>query len=101
MSSEDRERRAAFVESPTQLPETANDSRPLSFGLRLAVWYSTLFVAGAISIVFLTYFLTAESLAQRDSQIIQAKLGEYGAAYQRGGVGALADTVRAEQRTAP
>jgi signal transduction histidine kinase len=90
-----------MAESATRLAETANDSRPLSFGLRLAVWYATLFVLGAIAIVFLTYFLTAESLAQRDRQIIQAKLGEYAAAYQRGGVGALADTVRAEQRTAP
>src|SRR5207237_8173203 len=72
-----------------------------AFGLRLAVWYATLFVIGSIAIVFLTYFLTAASLAQRDRQIIQAKLGEYGAAYQRGGINALADTVRAEQRTAP
>ena len=75
--------------------------RPLRFGLRLAVWYATLFVVGSIAIVVLTYFLTAESLAQRDHQIIQAKLGEYAAAYERGGFNALADTVRAEQRTAP
>ena len=92
MSSEDRS---------TEGGSPPDDSRPLSFGLRLAVWYSTLFVAGSIAIVFLTYFLTAESLAQRDRQIIQAKLGEYGAAYQRGGFGALAETVRAEQRAAP
>ena len=103
MSSEgERQReRESMAEPATRFAETANDSRPLSFGLRLAVWYSTLFVVGSIAIVFLTYFLTAESLAQRDRQIIQAKLGEYAAAYQRGGVGALADTVRAEQRTAP
>jgi signal transduction histidine kinase len=72
-----------------------------AFGLRLALWYSTLFVAGAILIVFLTYWLTSASLAQRDRQIIQAKLGEYASAYQRGGLGLLADTVRAEQSAAP
>jgi signal transduction histidine kinase len=72
-----------------------------TFGLRLALWYATLFVVGAIAIVFLTYFLTAASLAQRDRQIINAKLGEYSAAYARGGFRALADTVRAEQRVAP
>ncbi|PWT81314.1 MAG: two-component sensor histidine kinase [Blastocatellia bacterium] len=79
------------------------DSRPLfpAFGLRLALWYSTLFVIGAILIVFLTYWLTSVSLAQRDRQIIQAKLGEYAAAYERGGLGMLADTVRAEQSAAP
>jgi signal transduction histidine kinase len=65
------------------------------------LWYSTLFVIGAILIVLLTYWLTSVSLAQRDRQIIQAKLGEYAAAYQRGGLEILADTVRAEQSAAP
>ena len=47
------------------------------FGLRLALWYATLFVIGAVAIVILTYWVTAASLAQRDEQIIQSKLGEY------------------------
>jgi signal transduction histidine kinase len=75
--------------------------RPLFFGLRLALWYATLFVSGAIAIVFVTYYLTATSLAQRDRQIIKGKLGDYAAAYLRGGVRVLAATVRAEQQTAP
>ena len=69
--------------------------------LTLTLWYSTLFVSGSIVIVLLTYILTAASLAQRDQQIIQAKLGEYAAVYSRGGLRALASTVQAEQRTAP
>src|SRR5437870_2087280 len=77
------------------------DSRHPFFGLRLALWYATLFVIGSIAIVFLTYYVLRVSLEQRDQQIIQAKIGEYGNAYQRGGFDALADTVRAEQRTAP
>ena len=72
-----------------------------TFGLRLALWYATLFVSGAIAIVFVTYFLTASSLAQRDHQIINGKLGDYAAAYLRGGVRVLANTVRAEQQVAP
>jgi heavy metal sensor kinase len=75
--------------------------RPLIFSLRLALWYATLFVSGAIAIVFATYYLTATSLAQRDQQIIRGKLGDYAAAYQRGGVRTLASTVRAEQQVAP
>ena len=71
------------------------------FGLRLALWYATLFVVASTVIVFLTYWLTSTSLAQRDQQIIQQKIGEYATAYQRGGLGRLADTVRAEQSTAP
>src|SRR5207302_3588217 len=72
-----------------------------TFGLRLALWYATLFVSGAIAIVFVTYYLTASSLAQRDHQIINGKLGDYAAAYVRGGVRVLAATVRAEQQVAP
>jgi signal transduction histidine kinase len=71
------------------------------FGLRLALWYATLFVTGAIAIVFVTYRLTASSLKQRDQQIIKGKLGDYAASYQRGGVRVLAATVRAEQQVAP
>jgi signal transduction histidine kinase len=76
---------------------SARYRRPLA----LTLWYSTLFVVGSIVIVLLTYVLTAASLAQRDQQIIQAKLGEYAEVYSRGGVRALAATVQAEQRTAP
>jgi signal transduction histidine kinase len=78
--------------------------RPLftrAFGLRLAAWYATVFVVGAIAIVFLTYYLTALSLAQRDRQILQGKLGDYAAAYLRGGINVLAATVRVEQQAAP
>jgi signal transduction histidine kinase len=71
------------------------------FGLRIALWYATLFVLGSIAMIVLTYYLTATSLAQRDRQIIDSKLGEYAAAYRSGGIDGLADTVRAEQRTAP
>src|SRR4051812_49783820 len=83
---------------------TDPDGRPAftqTFGLRLALWYATLFVSGAIAIVLVTYFLTAASLTQRDRQIINGKLGDYAAAYLRGGVRVLAATVRAEQQVAP
>jgi len=71
------------------------------FGLRIALWYATLFVVGSIAIVLLTYYLLAQSLAQRDQQILENKLGEYTAAYARGGIEGLAATVRAGQQTAP
>jgi signal transduction histidine kinase len=85
------------------IAENEIDSRPpfRTFGLRLALWYATLFVSGAIAIVFVTYYLTASSLAQRDQQIIKGKLGDYAAAYTNGGVRVLAATVRAEQQAAP
>jgi signal transduction histidine kinase len=83
-------------------PETG--VRPVftrAFGLRIALWYATLFVVGSTAIVLLTYYLTSQSLLQRDRQILQGKLGDYTAAYLRGGINVLANTVRIEQRAAP
>src|SRR5207247_1484218 len=56
---------------------------------------------GLLVIVLLTYYLTAVSLAPRDHQILHSKLGDYAAAYARGGITVLAATVRAEQQAAP
>ena len=72
-----------------------------AFGLRLALWYATLFILGSIVIVSFTYVRTSASLAQRDRQIINEKLGQYATAYARGGLRALTDRVRAEQQVAP
>jgi signal transduction histidine kinase len=72
-----------------------------TFGLRIALWYATLFVVGSVAVLFLTYRLTASSLVQRDRQIINAKLGQYVTVYSRAGIVGLADVIRAEQRTAP
>jgi signal transduction histidine kinase len=73
--------------------------RSARFGLRLAIWYAALFIASSFAIVLFTYLLTSRSLAQRDHEIIQAKLGEYATVYAQGGLRALAGRVDAEQRT--
>ena len=99
--SSDPDRSTGGREPRAPSPLFGRDSRPRLFGLRIALWYATLFVVGSIAIVLLTYYLTATSLAQRDQQIIRGKLGDYAAAYVRGGVRVLAATVRAEQQAAP
>jgi signal transduction histidine kinase len=82
---------------------SAGDREPpaSAYGLRLGVWYATLFIAGSLAIVYLTYALTSASLEQRDRQIIDGKLGTYAAAYDTGGLRGLENVVRAEQQTAP
>src|SRR2546428_6630076 len=72
-----------------------------AFGLRIALWYATLFVIGAIAVCFVAYHLTKFSLEQRAHQILQSKLGDYASVYARGGFNTLAAMVRAEQQTAP
>jgi signal transduction histidine kinase len=76
-------------------------SAPSAVGLRVALWYATLFVASAMAIVLVTYYLTAMTLAQRDQQILRAKVADYAAAYARGGFRVLTSTVRTEQAVAP
>ena len=74
---------------------------PRAFGLRLALWYATLFVVGSIAIVFLTYCLHVGVAGAARSSNHRREAGQYAAVYARGGIAALADTVRAEQRVAP
>jgi signal transduction histidine kinase len=83
----------------SSVPE--RESKPLVYGLRLGAWYATLFIAGSLAVVLLTYFVTSASLAQRDRQIIDSKLGTYAAAYASGGLEGLTAVVNAEQQTAP
>jgi signal transduction histidine kinase len=71
------------------------------FGLRLALWYAAVFSISSLLIVLLAYALTARSLAARDHQILQSKVGEYAAAYARGGIRALTTVVRSEQAVTP
>jgi signal transduction histidine kinase len=71
------------------------------FAFRLALWYAALFVVSAMAIVLVTYYLTSGSMAQRDRQLLRSKVGEYAAAYARGGFRVLTNTVRAEQAVAP
>ena len=80
-------------------PDVVSRARPL--GLRIGLWYALLFIAGSVVIVLLTYELAASSLAQRDRQVINQKLGEYASVYARGGIRELTATIRAEQQTAP
>ena len=86
-------------------PDTAGGEAGLQpdlsgrFGLRLTIWYASLFIASSFVIVLITYLLTSSSLAQRDHEIIQSKLGEYANVYARGGLPALAATVDSEQRS--
>jgi hypothetical protein len=68
-------------------------------GLRLAVWYSAVFVVSSLAIVLLTYTLLASSLGERDRQIVMSTLREYSQRYSAGGLRALARAVEIDQRS--
>jgi signal transduction histidine kinase len=88
---------AASSHEPVNSPEV--EVRSGRFGLRLAFWYATVFVASSLAIVLLTYTLLASSLAERDRQIVTSTLREYSARYASGGLPALARAVDLEQRS--
>ena len=68
-------------------------------GLRLSLWYATVFIVSTIALAGLSYALLASSLAQRDHDIIYATLREYASRYELGGLPALQRAVELEQRT--
>jgi signal transduction histidine kinase len=70
-----------------------------TLGLRLSVWYAAVFIIGIIALAGLTYALLAQSLAQRDHDIIFATLREYATRYELGGLPALQRSVELEERT--
>jgi signal transduction histidine kinase len=71
-----------------------------TLGLRLALWYSAIFVASSLAFIALTYLLLSASLRQYDREIIETTLAEYANAYRAGGVDALANAIRTNQAAA-
>ncbi len=69
------------------------------FGLRLALWYATVFVISSLAIVLLTYALLRGSLIERDRQIVASTLREDSERFAIGGLRAVASAVDIEQRS--
>jgi len=61
----------------------------LGFSLRLNLWYTAFFVAGALLLFSLAYFLLGRELRESDQAIVRAKLDACRAWYLQGGAAAL------------
>jgi signal transduction histidine kinase len=68
-----------------------------SFGLRLALWYAGLFVAGTAGLFALAYVLFSRSLAARDQELVRSTLSEYAGVYRTGGLAALRQSFLSRQ----
>jgi signal transduction histidine kinase len=80
---------APATASPDAKPERTPFLQPLGFSLRLNLWYTLFFVAGAFLLFSLAYLLLARELHQNDQEIVRSKLDACRAWYQEGGVPAL------------
>jgi signal transduction histidine kinase len=71
-------------------------SRPIkrsarSFSLRLNLWYAAFFIFGCFALFLLAYFVLASSIQQKEKEVIRAKLEEYRAWYENGGLAGLSE----------
>ena len=68
-----------------------------TFGLRLALWYAGLFLAGTAGLFTLAYALFSHSLTERDQELVRSTLSEYAGVYRAGGLEALRQAFLARQ----
>ena len=64
-------------------------SRTISF--RLNVWHAVIFLISGALVFTLIYFLLSAAIDRKDREVIEARLREYVAVYQTGGIPALRD----------
>jgi signal transduction histidine kinase len=64
-----------------------------NLAVRLSLWYVLLFTLSSIALFVLTYCLLAAAIQQRESEMLEGRLKEAAAVYDRGGVRALRDWV--------
>src|SRR5919106_4944948 len=64
-------------------------TRTLSF--RLNVWHGAIFLGSAALLFTLIYFLLGAAIDRKDRDVIEARLREYVAVYEGGGISALRD----------
>jgi signal transduction histidine kinase len=62
-----------------------------SFSLRLNLWYAAFFIFGCFALFLLAYVVLASSIQQKEKEVIRAKLDEYRAWYENGGLAGLSE----------
>ncbi len=68
-----------------------------TFSFRLNLWYASIFTISAACLYLLLYFLLSWAVARKDREVIEARLKEYVAVYESGGVPALRQWVYRSQ----
>jgi signal transduction histidine kinase len=62
-----------------------------SFSLRLNLWYAAFFIVACSALFLLAYVLVASLINQNEKELIRAKLDEYRAWYESGGLAGLSN----------
>src|ERR1051326_8112637 len=73
------------------MPSRPIDRSGRSFSLRLNLWYAAFFIFGCFALFLLAYFVLASSIQQKEKEVLRAKLEEYRAWYENGGLAGLSE----------
>lgn len=73
------------------------DAARRNVGVRLGLWYAFIFGCSAVALLVLAYYLLAAAIGKKDQELIQARLREYAAVYDAGGVRGLRNTLQDEE----
>src|ERR1041385_968856 len=66
-------------------------------GVRLGFWYALIFGISSIALLTVAYYLLAAAISSKDRELVQARLREYAAVYDSGGLAALRSTIQQER----
>lgn len=73
------------------------DAARRNVGVRLGLWYAFVFACGGVALLVAAYYLLAAAIGSKDQELIQARLREYAAVYDAGGLRGLRNTLQDEQ----
>jgi len=67
-----------------------------NIGFRLGLWYAFVFAFCGVSLLMIAYYLLAGAVGRKDQEVLEARVQEYAAIYENGGLAALRDTLQQE-----
>ncbi len=67
-----------------------------NIGVRLGLWYAFVFAVSSVTLLMIAYYLLAAAVGRKDREVLEARLQEYAAVYENGGVPALRHTMQQE-----
>ncbi|HXC36131.1 MAG TPA: HAMP domain-containing sensor histidine kinase [Candidatus Acidoferrales bacterium] len=65
------------------------ESARRNIGVRLGLWYAFVFAVSTVALLTIAWYLVAAAIGRKDREVLQAKLQEYAAVYENGGVPGL------------
>lgn len=75
------------------MPSSPLEHARRSFSLRLNLWYAAFFIFASFLLFLIAYFVLASLLQQNEKEVIRAKVDEYRAWYEGGGLAALSQKI--------